>query len=167
MGTHVGSPLENLAALHISVKQVERAAEDLGEEIAGNEKSVIENGIPCSRTLYLGIDGTGCPVRKEETEGRKGKQPDGSAKTREVKLAVTFSADSRDKNINSLIIQGRKESESTKRKQIYLKLNNLVLKRALFIPLFQDTNLIIVNKRIGPIKKNAFGRIDLYSIGNR
>ena len=90
--------IENLAALHISVKQVERAAEDLGEEIAGNEKSVIENGIPCSRTLYLGIDGTGCPVRKEETEGRKGKQPDGSAKTREVKLAVTFSADSRDKN---------------------------------------------------------------------
>jgi hypothetical protein len=35
-------------------------------------------------------------MRKEETEGRKGKQPDGSAKTREVKLAVVFSADSRD-----------------------------------------------------------------------
>ena len=37
-------------------------------------------------------------MRKEETEGRKGKQPDGSSKTREVKLAVTFSADSLDKN---------------------------------------------------------------------
>ncbi len=48
--------------------------------------------------MYLGIDGTGCPVRKEETEGRKGKQPDGSAKAREVKLTVTISADSRDKN---------------------------------------------------------------------
>jgi hypothetical protein len=44
------------------------------------------------------MDGTGCPVSKEKTEGRKGKQPDGSAKTREVKLAVVFSADSRDKN---------------------------------------------------------------------
>ena len=90
--------IENLAALHVSFKQVERAAEDLGEEIARNEKSIIEKGTPCSRTMYLGIDGTGCPVRKEETEGRKGKQPDGSAKTREVKLAVTFSTDSRDKN---------------------------------------------------------------------
>lgn len=92
--------IENLAFLHVSIKQVERAAEALGEEISENEKSVIKAGNPCSRTMYLGIDGTGCPVRKEETEGRKGKQPDGSAKTREVKLAVTFSADSRDKDGN-------------------------------------------------------------------
>jgi len=90
--------IEHLAALRISTKQVERAAEILGEEIAAREQSVITYGIPCSQTMYLGIDGTGCPVRKEETEGRKGKQPDGSAKTREVKLAVAFSADSRDKN---------------------------------------------------------------------
>lgn len=90
--------IENLAALHVSVKQVERAAEDLGEEIIRKEKLVIEDGTPCNSTMYLGIDGTGCPVRKEETEGRKGKQPDGSAKTREVKLAVAFSAGSRDKH---------------------------------------------------------------------
>ena len=32
-----------------------------------------------------------------ETEGRKGKQPDGSAKTREAKLCVIWSAESRDK----------------------------------------------------------------------
>ena len=89
--------IENLATLNVSSKQVERAAEDLGEEIIRKEKFVIEDGTPCSSTMYLGIDGTGCPVRKEETEGRKGKQPDGSAKTREVKLAVAFSADSRDK----------------------------------------------------------------------
>ena len=90
--------IENLAALRLSAKQIERASENLGEEISDNEKSVISNETPCSTTMYLGIDGTGCPVRKEETEGRKGKQPDGSSKTREVKLAVTFSADRRDKN---------------------------------------------------------------------
>ena len=90
--------IKNLAVLHVSSKQVERAAENLGEEIAWKEKFEIENGTPYSTTMYLGIDGTGCPMRKEETEGRKGKQPDGSAKTREVKLAVAFSADSRDKN---------------------------------------------------------------------
>lgn len=89
--------IEHLAALHVGFKQVERAAEDLGKEIARDEKSIVQDGNPCSRTMYLGVDGTGCPMRKEETEGRKGKQPDGSAKTREVKLAVTFSADSRDK----------------------------------------------------------------------
>ena len=90
--------IENLTSLHISAKQVERASESLGGEIADNEKSVVKEGIPCKRTMYLGIDGTGCPVRKKETEGRKGKQIDGSSKTREVKLAVTFSADSLDKN---------------------------------------------------------------------
>ena len=90
--------IENLASLHVSAKQIERGSESLGREIAENEKCVIKNGTPCSKTMYLGIDGTGCPVRKEETEGRKGKQPDGSSKTREVKLAVIFSTDSRDKN---------------------------------------------------------------------
>jgi len=90
--------IEHLADLHIGSKQVERAAEALGEEISQAEATEREEVPPCSKTMYLGMDGTGCPVRKEETEGRKGKQPDGSAKTREVKLAVVFSADSRDKN---------------------------------------------------------------------
>lgn len=77
--------IHNLASLHVGPKQIERAAE------------VVETA-PCSTTMYLGINGTGCPVRKEETEGRKGKQADGSAKTREVKLAVIFSADSTDED---------------------------------------------------------------------
>lgn len=90
--------IKNLAGLHVGSKQVERASEALGEEIAKREKSHVMEGRPCSDTMYVGIDGTGCPMRKEETEGRKGKQPDGSAKTREVKLAVLFSADGRDAN---------------------------------------------------------------------
>lgn len=88
--------IKNLAGLHVGSKQVERAGEALGEEIVHTEKSEVVELSPCSTTMYLGMDGTGCPVRKEETDGRTGKQPDGSAKTREVKLAVVFSADSRD-----------------------------------------------------------------------
>jgi hypothetical protein len=88
--------IKHLAGLHVGSKQVERAGEALGEEIVNREKSHVVEGTPCSETMYVGIDGTGCPMRKEETEGRKGKQPDGSARTREVKLAVVFSADSRD-----------------------------------------------------------------------
>ena len=86
----------NLAGLRVGTKHVERAGEALGQEIINSEKSEVVDGSPCSTTMYLGIDGTGCPMRKEETEGRAGKQADGSAKTREVKLAVVFSADSRD-----------------------------------------------------------------------
>jgi len=88
----------NLASLHVGPKQIERAAEALGKEIARHEKAEVVETAPCSTTMYLGIDGTGCPVRKEGTEGRKGKQADGSAKTREVKLAVIFSADSTDED---------------------------------------------------------------------
>ena len=36
------------------------------------------------------------PVRPTEVEGRRGKQPDGSAKTREVKLATVWTAEGRD-----------------------------------------------------------------------
>ena len=48
-------------------------------------------------TLYLGMDGTGVPVRKGELVNRPGKQPDGTAKTREVKLVTVWSAEGRDK----------------------------------------------------------------------
>ena len=40
--------------------------------------------------LYLENDGTGVPSRAEELTGRKGKQPDGSARTREAKLGCVF-----------------------------------------------------------------------------
>jgi hypothetical protein len=51
---------------------------------------------PLPSTLYLGIDGTGVPMRRAELKGRTGKQADGSAKTREVKLCAVWSAESRD-----------------------------------------------------------------------
>ena len=40
--------------------------------------------------LYVASDGTGVPLRKDELTEIKGKQPDGSAKTREVKLGCIF-----------------------------------------------------------------------------
>ena len=40
--------------------------------------------------MYVSGDGTGLPMRKEELAGRKGKQADGSAKTREAKLGCVF-----------------------------------------------------------------------------
>lgn len=89
--------LDDLAGLRVSPKQVERAAEALGREIDTAERSgtAFATERPAAPTMYLGIDGTGVPVRKSETAGRAGKQPDGSAKTREVKLVTAWTAESR------------------------------------------------------------------------
>ena len=89
--------LWELAAVRVETKQVERAAEALGREVAADERDVAETVPSPAPTLYLGLDGTGVPVRPAEVEGRRGKQPDGSAKTREVKLATLWTAEGRDK----------------------------------------------------------------------
>jgi hypothetical protein len=90
--------LAELAGVEVETKQVERTAEALGAEIAADEKqdlvAVDQTSLPT--TLYLGLDGTGVPMRSSELDGCTGKQPDGSAKTREVKLCTVWSAESRD-----------------------------------------------------------------------
>lgn len=90
--------LGELAGVRVNTKQVERVAEALGAEIAEDERRhvdpVIDSEIP--PTLYLGMDGTGVPIRRQELVGRAGKQADGSAKTREAKLCTLWSAEGRD-----------------------------------------------------------------------
>lgn len=86
-----------LAGVRVNTKQVERVAEALGAEIADDEPRyvhpVIDSELP--PTLYRGMDGTGVPRRRQELVGRAGKQADGSAKTREVKLCTVWSAEGR------------------------------------------------------------------------
>jgi hypothetical protein len=92
--------LRALAGVTLGPKMVERAAEDLGAAFAEWEKVTTdaETDRDVPPTLYMGIDGTGIPVRPSEVVGRKGKQPDGSARTRETKLCVVWSAEARDKH---------------------------------------------------------------------
>ena len=89
--------LGDLAGVSVDAKQVERIAEALGREIAQDERAVVEPAPPSAPTVYLGMDGTGVPMRVSELEGRKGKQADGSSKTREVKLVTVWTAEARDK----------------------------------------------------------------------
>jgi hypothetical protein len=90
--------LAELAGVAVDPKCVERTAERLGAEIAGDERQFVE--APAAEeiapTLYLGMDGTGVPMRASELAGRAGKQADGTAKTREVKLVTVWSAEGRD-----------------------------------------------------------------------
>ena len=89
--------LKELAGVAVDAKQVERTAEALGEEIAADEQHHSEplDSLPPAKTLYLGIDGTGIPLRAEELAGVVGKT-EGGAKTREVKLCTVWSAESCD-----------------------------------------------------------------------
>jgi hypothetical protein len=87
-----------LAGVSLDAKHVERAAEALGAEIADDEQRRVEPPPTAElpKTLYLGMDGTGIPMRPSELLGRPGKQTDGSAKTREAKLCAVWSAERRD-----------------------------------------------------------------------
>jgi len=88
--------LRELAGVEVSPKQVERAAEALGAEIAVDERQHVARVGEAAPTMYLGMDGTGVPMRTEEVADRAGKQADGSAKTREAKLVTVWTAESRD-----------------------------------------------------------------------
>ena len=96
----VSKDLREAAGLSISPKDAERIAEDLGEEMetwmaltrlrARHEQEPQGQAGPAIEHLYIEFDGTGVPMVPAALAGRKGKQPDGSAKTREVKLGCVF-----------------------------------------------------------------------------
>jgi hypothetical protein len=93
--------LADLAGVAVSARTVERSAEASGA--AARQAGAAEAAAIRARTvrplpppepvpdmLYVETDGTGVPVRASQTEGRPGKDGDGQAGTREVKLARFF-----------------------------------------------------------------------------
>ncbi len=91
------------AALKVTAKDVERVAKAVGEKVerwmareASNAQLRAAAGLPAgdandsASLLYISFDGTGVPMRRDELAGRKGKQKDGSARTREAKLGCVF-----------------------------------------------------------------------------
>ena len=96
--------IRELAGINVTDKDVERVAEAIGGEIAGREEEemvlAMADALDASEetpsTLYIAADGTGVPVLKKETEGRKGKAADGIARTREAKLGAIFTQTGKD-----------------------------------------------------------------------
>jgi hypothetical protein len=88
------------AGLTIEAREVERVAEEVGHQVerwlAAEQRQLLQTAgaAACAATspakLYISFDGTGVPVRKTELVGRRGKQADGSARTREAKLGCVF-----------------------------------------------------------------------------
>ena len=84
--------LKAYCGLEIEGRQIQRIAQEMGPLVRAAQQQlppfVHEVGpIPI---MYFAVDGTGVPMVAEELQGRAGKQPDGSAKTREAKLGCDF-----------------------------------------------------------------------------
>jgi len=93
--------IKELAGITVTSKEIQRVSCQIGKDINKfYEKEIPDNIIPFSSkaTMYLCMDGTGVPVIKNETKGRKGKHKDGIAKTREAKLGCVFTQTSVDKD---------------------------------------------------------------------
>ena len=85
--------LEETGGIAMDARQIQRLVQRVGPTLQawpgrGEEPS---DATPASiPILYISADGTGIPMRKEELLGRKGKQPDGKSKTRQVYLGCVF-----------------------------------------------------------------------------
>lgn len=85
--------LRETGGISISARQIQRTVQQVG--VGAQEWQQREAFKPLAEckpapVLYVSADATGLPMRKEELEGRKGKQPDGTAKTRSAYLGCVF-----------------------------------------------------------------------------
>src|SRR5258708_1887488 len=88
------------AGIQVEPREIERVAEEVGRQVErwlGEQQEHILRAaatplpmLGANAKFYVSFDGTGVPVRKNELVGRPGKQADGSARTREVKLGCVF-----------------------------------------------------------------------------
>jgi hypothetical protein len=125
-----------LAGLEVTAKSVERTAEAIGADIAAREQREIRKAVQLHLPvivgeaipiLYVQMDGTGVPVVKKETEGRKGKTDGQPAHTREVKLGCVFTQTGWDedgyaiRDPNSTTYTGAIETAEEFGRRIYLE----------------------------------------------
>lgn len=133
---HGREQMKVLAGLEVTAKSVERTAEAIGADIASGQQSEIAKALQLDLPLVIGkpipvlyvqMDGTGVPVVKKETEGRKGKTDGLPAHTREVKLGCVFTQTTHDKegfairDPDSTTYTGAIETAETFGRRLYLE----------------------------------------------
>ncbi len=85
------------AGVKVGPKAIARMAELVAPQMrAAHAVAKPEQNTAAIPVMYIGGDGTGVPVRKNEARGRKAKNGEGEAKTREVKLGCVFTQTSPD-----------------------------------------------------------------------
>jgi hypothetical protein len=133
---HGRQQMQLLADLEVTTKAVERTAEAIGHGIAARQQEEIQRAVQLDLPVILGepvpilyvqMDGTGVPVVKKETVGRKGKIDGQPAHTREVKLGCVFTQTNWDKegypirDPDSTTYTGAIETAEEFGKRIYLE----------------------------------------------
>jgi hypothetical protein len=79
-----------LAGVALDGRQIQRLVNLVAPAVARQLEQGAKPGAEPIPILYAEVDGTGVPMVAEELQGRTGKQADGSAKTREIKLGAIF-----------------------------------------------------------------------------
>src|SRR5439155_136354 len=85
--------LRETGGISMSSRQIQRLVQQVGAAAQKWQQREALKPLPGSKpvpVLYVSADATGLPMRQEELEGRAGKQPDGSAKTRSAYLGCVF-----------------------------------------------------------------------------
>jgi hypothetical protein len=91
--------LRETGGIDVSARQIQRLVQPVGAAAQNWQQREAQKPEPGSQALpimYVSGDASGVPMRKEELEGRMGKQPDGSAKTRMAYLGCVFTQHKRD-----------------------------------------------------------------------
>ena len=94
--------LKIYAGVDVPASQIRKMVQEIGPDLAKWNHDREETRCEAASTLYISYDGTGVPMRKSETRGRKGKQTDGTSKSREVKLGSVFTSQKFDEDGNPI-----------------------------------------------------------------
>ena len=81
--------LAEYGAVTVDERQIQRMVQHIGPDCDPWLATLPQDSAELP-LVYVSCDGTGAPMRTEELKGRKGRQEDGSAKTREIKLGAVF-----------------------------------------------------------------------------
>lgn len=93
--------LRETGGIEFSARQIQRLVQSIGKEAQAWQQREALKPLPEAQAVpkfYVSADATGVPMRREELAGRRGKQPDGSAKTRMAYLGCVFTQHKQDEN---------------------------------------------------------------------
>ena len=82
--------LEQTGGIGVSARQIQRVVQRVGSSAQLWQERPAQPGSCDAPIMYVSADGTGVPMVPEELVGRRGKQPDGKARTRQVYLGCVF-----------------------------------------------------------------------------
>lgn len=88
--------LKETGGIDAPARQLQRFVQEIGPAAQAWQERQTPPEACDAPVMYVSGDGTGVPMRREELIGRKGKQADGSSKTRQAYLGCVFTQHKRD-----------------------------------------------------------------------